>query len=167
MRPTKLNPAVQEAICESLRMGVTRTGAAGMARITYQTFENWYTRGEKVNQALEADPKAKTPPAERPFFEFFVAVNEAEAQAEYDFTAIIYNEAQRDASHAWRWLERRRKRDYNTAPQEFQFSGPRGGPIETRDATLSDDERLARLAAIFDAARARLGGQAADVQPSE
>lgn len=160
-RPTKLNPQVQEAICESLRTGMTRTGAAGLARITYRTFANWYESGEAIQALLDEDPKAKLTAADRRSFEFFAAVNEAESQAEYDFTAIIYNEAQRDASHAWRWLERRRKQDYNPAPQVVQHSGPDGGPIETRDVSLSDDERVARLTALLDSARARRDGQAA------
>jgi len=53
-------------------------------------------------------------------------------------------------------------------PSTVRLTGANDGPIETKDVSdLSNDERLARLAAIFDAARARLGGQAADVQPSE
>lgn len=158
-RPTKLNPAVQEAICESLRTGMTRTGAATLARITYNTFANWYKSGEAVEEEVVGG-KVKLTTDERRCWEFFAAVNEAEAQAEYDFTAIIYNEAQRDASHAWRWLERRRKVDYNPAPQVVQHSGPDGGPIETRDVSLSDDERVARLTTLLDAARARRDGQA-------
>lgn len=161
-RPTKLNLALQEAICEALRTGMTRTGAAALARITYATFDNWYTRGESVAAMLNQDDAAKTPAKERPFHEFFLAINEAEAQAEYDFTVIIYNEAQRDAAHAWRWLERRRKRDYNSAPQELQLTGPAGGPIQTEDVSLTDEERAFRIAAILDAARARRDGQATD-----
>lgn len=41
-----------------------------------------------------------------------------------------------------------------------QHSGPGGGPIETRDASgITDDERIARIAAILDTARARTTGQ--------
>ena len=40
-------------------------------------------------------------------------------------------------------------------PQRLEHSGPDGGPIETSDVELSDDERAARVLAILDAARAR------------
>ena len=139
---------------------MTRTGAAALARITYNTFANWYKSGEAIEEEV-AGGKVKLTADERRCWEFFTAVNEAEAQAEYDFTAIIYNEAQRDAGHAWRWLERRRKMDYNPAPQVVQHSGPDGGPIETRDASLSDDERATRIMALLDRARARRDGPVA------
>ncbi len=44
-----------------------------------------------------------------------------------------------------------------------EHSGPGGGAIsiETSDATLTDEQRVARLAAIFDAGRARRDRQAA------
>jgi hypothetical protein len=42
------------------------------------------------------------------------------------------------------------------APSRSELSGKDGGPIETKDVSeLSDEERLARVVAIFDAARAR------------
>jgi phage terminase small subunit len=43
-----------------------------------------------------------------------------------------------------------------------EVTGKDGGPIETADANLTDPERLARLASLFDAARTRRDGQAAD-----
>lgn len=42
-----------------------------------------------------------------------------------------------------------------------EVSGPDGGPIETADATLTDEERTNKLAAILDRARARRDRQAA------
>ena len=42
------------------------------------------------------------------------------------------------------------------APQRLEHSGPVGGPIESKDVSDStSDERIARLVAIFDAARER------------
>jgi DNA-binding transcriptional MerR regulator len=47
-------------------------------------------------------------------------------------------------------------------PSTLRLTGANDGPIETRDVSLSDDERLARIAALLDAARARRDGQAAE-----
>jgi len=41
-----------------------------------------------------------------------------------------------------------------------EYSGPNGGPIQTEDVNLSDDERAKRITAILDKARARRAGQA-------
>lgn len=42
------------------------------------------------------------------------------------------------------------------ATQRQEVSGPEGGPIETKDASgITDEERVARIAAILDAARER------------
>lgn len=47
-------------------------------------------------------------------------------------------------------------------PSTLRLTGANDGPIETKDVSLSDDERLARIAALLDAARARRDGQAAE-----
>lgn len=41
-----------------------------------------------------------------------------------------------------------------------EVTGKDGGPIETSDASLTDEQRAGRIAAILDAARARRDGQA-------
>ena len=46
-----------------------------------------------------------------------------------------------------------------SAPQRLELSGRDGGPIETRDVSgITDEERVARIAAILDAARDRATG---------
>lgn len=43
-----------------------------------------------------------------------------------------------------------------SAPQRLELTGRGGGPIETKDASgITDEERVARIAAILDAARER------------
>lgn len=47
-------------------------------------------------------------------------------------------------------------------PKEtLEHTGKDGGPIETSDASLTDEQRAGRIAAILDAARARRDGQLA------
>lgn len=112
-RPTKLTAKTRTTICEALRTGMTRVGAAGLARLTYTSFANWYKEGERASVLLETGA-ALNADQER-YFEFFTAVNEAEAQVELDFITIIYNAAMdTDPNQAWKWLERRRRLDYGT-----------------------------------------------------
>lgn len=56
------------------------------------------------------------------------------------------------------WLGKQRLGQ--TDKTQTQLTGKDGGPIETRDATLSDDERVTRIVALLDAARARRDRQA-------
>jgi hypothetical protein len=41
------------------------------------------------------------------------------------------------------------------APTKSELTGKDGGPIETKDASITDEDRAARIVAIFDRARAR------------
>lgn len=43
-----------------------------------------------------------------------------------------------------------------------EFTGKDGESIKTEDVTLTDDDRIEKLAAIFDKARARASGQTAE-----
>jgi hypothetical protein len=45
-------------------------------------------------------------------------------------------------------------------PERQQISGPDGGPIQTEDMTVSDDDRAARVLAIIQRARGRVTGPA-------
>lgn len=47
-----------------------------------------------------------------------------------------------------------------------QISGPDGGPIQTEDVGISDDDRAARILAVLERARGRLSGPA-DGQESD
>ena len=49
---------------------------------------------------------------------------------------------------------------FGKVPDETRLTGPNGGPIQTEDVNLSDDERAKRITAILDKARARRAGQA-------
>ena len=48
-----------------------------------------------------------------------------------------------------------------------ELTGKDGGPIETADATLTDEQRASRIAAILDAARARRDRQPTEDGPSD
>lgn len=48
---------------------------------------------------------------------------------------------------------------YGKVPNPVEVSGKDGGPIETKDVSLTDDERSARVVALLERARARATGQ--------
>ena len=48
---------------------------------------------------------------------------------------------------------------FGKVPDETRLTGSNGGPIQTEDVTLSDDERAARIIAIIDKARTRAARQ--------
>lgn len=49
-----------------------------------------------------------------------------------------------------------------TPVTRIEHTGPEGGPVQTHDVSLSDDERAARIMALLERARARRDGPAAD-----
>lgn len=55
-------------------------------------------------------------------------------------------------------LKARRPEKYRDNIKQ-EITGKDGGPIETSDASLTDEQRAGRIAAILDAARARRDGQ--------
>ncbi len=93
-RPTKLTPALQQAICNSLASGTYIETAAAEHGINKQTLYDWFKRGN-------AD--------EEPYRAFLDAVKRVEANAEQNALALI-NRAAEDPKHwmaaAWR-LERK------------------------------------------------------------
>jgi hypothetical protein len=94
-RPTKLTPEITLGISESLRRGMTITGACQREGISRETYYNW----------LEESP------------EFFDTIKRSESEAEELFTDTIISAATDPSfgctwqAAAW-WLERRRKADY-------------------------------------------------------
>ena len=67
-RPTSLSPEVQKKICDAIAAGNYYQAACSYAGIEYQTFRNWMKAGKDASEG--------------PFFDFFLAVLKAEADAE-------------------------------------------------------------------------------------
>lgn len=74
-RPSKLTPEVQERICQVLRDGETLDVAARAGGITYQTFLNWKALGKAAGEGL--------------YFDFYLAVEDAEPAFRTEQTAIV------------------------------------------------------------------------------
>ena len=92
-RPTKLNPEVQEKICNAIKLGCTVENAATIAGVHRTSLMNWLKRG--VN--------AKT----GRYFSFFIALKEAKAHSEAALLTQIRTAAQKEWTAAAWILERR------------------------------------------------------------
>jgi hypothetical protein len=77
-----------------------------------------------------------------------------------DWKAVVrkaVDQAKRGDQQARKWLS-----DYLIGPpvQRQEVTGADGGPVQTEDVTMDNDERADRITAILDRARARRAGQA-------
>lgn len=160
-RPSKFNPERIEKIIKLIRLGNFAETAAAAGGISKQTYYNWLGKGREERERLDmtgGKPRA----TEKPFLEFFDAVEEARAEAEARMVAQITTAAQDPTkwqAAAW-WLER-------VAPQKYgkinrtEISGPDGAPIqsETKSVQYTESEIIALADEIL--------GLAAGVQESE
>lgn len=126
-RPTKLTPAVQEALVDLLKKGVTRQAAAAAVGIGYATLTEWVARGER------RDPDRRTG---EDFAEFAAVLRGAEAEFEALTIARLQEYAAAGANPDWRaqaWLLERRFSEQwgNRGKQEVnqRVSGPDGKPL--------------------------------------
>lgn len=144
-RPSKFNPERIEKIIKLIRLGNFAETAAAAGGISKQTYYNWLAKGREERERLDmtgGKPRA----TEKPFLEFFDAVEEARAEAEARMVAQITTAAQDPTkwqAAAW-WLER-------VAPQKYgkinrtEISGPDGAPIqsETKAVQYTEAEIIA------------------------
>lgn len=145
-RPTKLNAARLESICNAIIAGATYEAAAQYAGIDYQTLRNWMKQGEQdAAQNLETG-----------FFEFFEALSTANARAQVNFALNIKDAAEKGDWRAAAWmLERRFAKQY----------GPRVGTLDEKSLDDAIESELARMVGerqaqvVGTAARAASGSQ--------
>ncbi|MGH8543148.1 MAG: hypothetical protein ACREX3_05845 [Gammaproteobacteria bacterium] len=79
-RPTKLNKAVAAKILKELERGAPIEAAGPLAGIGRRTFYDWMYRGARALAAEEAGKEV--PEEEKPFMEFYTAVEEARSEWE-------------------------------------------------------------------------------------
>ena len=120
-RKTKLTPQVQSTICKLIKSGNYIKTACHAVGIREATYLNWLSWGEQQGKGL--------------YFEFFVAVKRAEAQAITRNVAIIQK-----ASHdtwqaaAW-WLERKFPQEWGKK-ERHELTGEGGQPLVPRSMQL-------------------------------
>lgn len=143
-RPSKLTPEITRQICDLLKGGNFVETVCDYVGINKTTFYEWIDRGER---AWKIDEEAG-------YVEFSNAVKKAVSEVEITTVYTLRQGDQHWQRYAW-WLERRHPDKWGNR-QKHIVSGPEDKPIETKDVTeLPDDQRIARLAALLDAARAR------------
>ena len=78
-RPSKLTPETHAAIVDAILHGATYKDAAESAGVWYNTFNEWMKSGEEAKSGK--------------FYEFNVAVRQAEAQCRLNMTRVIQSAA--------------------------------------------------------------------------
>ncbi len=90
--PLKLTPAVQETICNAIRMGNYLVTAARAAGVSMDSLQRWRRLGEEGRE---------------PFASFLAAVEQAETECETRLVKIMYDAAPQDYRAARDMLARR------------------------------------------------------------
>lgn len=156
-RPTKLTPETRDRIAQAIQYGATYWMAAQYGGIAYNTFNDWMKRGAaEIERRQSPRVKEGTPQweAEQPFLEFHEAIKKAEGAGAVGWLLKIEQAATAGNWQAAAWkLERRYPQDYGRRVTEVQ--GKDGGPVQTEDISLTDDQRAAKLAAIISRAQER------------
>jgi hypothetical protein len=100
--PAKLTPDRTAAICDLLRQGVPQRIAARSCGVSVSTMFRWKQLGR---EALEAGGEIE--PLDRPFVEFYDAVEQATTDAKRAYSLLVQKAAiDRDVTQAQEWLER-------------------------------------------------------------
>ena len=93
IRKVKLNPQIQEAICNEIKRGTPITSACLIAGISKDTYYRWYRKGEKAKTGR--------------FKEFYNKIEEAKA---YAIALRVENIRKAGRNGSWQadawWLER-------------------------------------------------------------
>lgn len=137
---TGLTIELRDALCESLRAGVSLTAACAASGVNRKTVYDWRVRGKREPASAYGD--------------FRDAIRKARGRGEVRYVACVAKAATEDWRAAAWALEHLYDR---AATQRHEVSGPKGRPIEF--ASLTPDERRARIATLLakrdDADRAR------------
>lgn len=92
-RNTKLTPELQERLCSAISAGNYYEAACSYAGIDYTTFWGWMKRGEKAGKGV--------------FFDFFKAIQKAQADSEVSIVANWKKQIPEDWKAARDFLARR------------------------------------------------------------
>lgn len=124
-------------IVEALRLGNYRNTSARAAGCAYDTFRVWLRRGEAAIKVIEEG--GSIPATEEIYEEFARDVIQAEADVETERVARI-DAAAKSGDVKWdAWML-----EHGPSKERFatrsELTGPDGGAIETRDASLTPAE---------------------------
>jgi hypothetical protein len=97
--PTKLTRPRARRIADAISIGTPLSAAARYGGVTYQTYLNWFKRGQALTEAIEAGEQPELDQVDKLYLYFFDKVEEAKAEAAVVWANVIYQEAQ----HSPQW----------------------------------------------------------------
>lgn len=128
-RPTKFTPPIQARILTALRAGATYKLAALTGGISYDLLNDWMNKGRRATRGA--------------FFQFFQAMQKAEAERVDEWLKIIRHAAMTGTWTAAAWLlERLYPDEYGRTRKEAAPSLPKEPPDATSPPTEADVDRL-------------------------
>lgn len=128
-RPKKINKAVIETYCNAVSIGCTYEMAAAYAQISHDSASLWRNRGEAEQKRI-ADGEESNP-EESLYYEFYVAVRQAQLEAGVTWQQVVNDAASKDPNWAWRMLQVRFPDDYRVA-SPVEVTGKGGKDIVLR-----------------------------------
>lgn len=134
-RRTKLNPAVQHRIVQAIGAGNYHDAAAAYGGVSYATFRLWMIKGERSRSGI--------------YFDFFEAVQRAEAEAEIRMVAQWQMAIPDDWKAARDFLARRYparwgpKVEISVASVARAMAEAEGLSADETEAAIAEAERLA------------------------
>lgn len=132
-RPPKLTKKIQESVCGAIGIGTPLSAAAVYGGITYQTFTNWFNRGEKAKAVQDAGLEVKD--NEKIYLAFFDNVQEARANAAVGWANTLNTAANTDPSFALRMLQIWYPETYNP-PQKHEVA------LQSKIVTLLKENKI-------------------------
>lgn len=132
-RLTKLDASVQQVICNAIRQGLGYEQAATIGGITYTTFRNWILRAEAELKRLEENSRARPKEREKPFIDFFEAVQRAKVEGELTNADIV-----NAAAHGGQTVTKTEFKQVKS--WDSQANGGAGGFIVTEETTVTKTE---------------------------
>lgn len=137
-RPTKLNKARQNAVCDAYSIGCTQEMAASYANITVDTLKAWTQNGEIHHKRMVGGDEVTA--EERALADFFVAITNAKLQAGIRWQQVIDNASNRDPSWALRMLQYRFPNEYKDPNRGVEVTGKDGADMAVRIVIEYADE---------------------------
>ena len=131
-RPALLTPEREKRLFEAMEIGTTYTCAAGLAGISFDTFNRWRKQGQQEDAAPE-------------FRDFCDRLRMAEARAEYVMVRKIYQAADKYWPAAAWMLERKYPATWGKKDQITVAATAEGAPELKR--IMTDEQMLAAMEA--------------------
>lgn len=137
--PTKLTRARARRIADAVGIGTPLSAAGRYGGVTYQTYLNWYKKGEELAAAVERGEVEKLTAKDRLYLYFFDKIEEAKAEAAVVWANVLYQEAQRSPQWASWMLQ-------NWYPEQYgnrtKVTGDEEDPVVIKVIKGIDPEKL-------------------------